>query len=283
MVKRLGRGFDSLLPDNFDNSILQDDRNRIQKLLISDILPNKDQPRKEFDSDALDQLAKSIATHGILQPVIVRAHQDGRYLLVAGERRWRAAKLAGLDHVPAIVRTLEELAELEIALVENVQRVDLSPLEQAASIQRLHEQFSKSLEDIAMSLGKAVPTVHNIVRLLQLPTEASKALRQAAITEGHARAILALRGDEKAQSSLLKNIIDKKWSVRQAEQYATQIRAGDQTKLATKKASTTSNKETKLLEKKLGTSVAIKRTAKGGAILIHFKSDTELHRLLKQF
>jgi ParB family chromosome partitioning protein len=172
----LGRGFGSLIPQNFDNSILLDESERVQKLDITKVVANSEQPRQHFDDSALKELSQSIKNHGVLLPLVVTATKDGGYRIVAGERRWRAAKLAKLQTVPAIVRTLKELEELEIALVENVQRVDLSPLEQAISIERLHQQFSIGYDDISKRLGKAYSTVHNIVRLLNLPDDAKAAL-----------------------------------------------------------------------------------------------------------
>ena len=145
----LGRGFDSLIPSDVDISLLEDDSNRIQKLLIQDVSPNSEQPRRTFDDVLLAELAASIQEHGVLQPIIVVQKKDKSYRIVAGERRYRASKLAGLDRIPAIVRTLTELRELELALVENVQRVDLSPLEQAMAIAKLQQQFSLGYADIA--------------------------------------------------------------------------------------------------------------------------------------
>src|SRR3990167_4061956 len=167
--KGLGRGFEALLPENFDNSILVNDDERVQKILIQDIKPNKAQPRQSFDTQALNELAESIKRHGILQPLIITASgENGVYTIIAGERRWRAAQIAKLERVPAIIRTAKELEQLEIALIENVQRVDLSPLEQAASIQRLRDQFTMDYEVIAKRLGKASSTITNIARLLGL-------------------------------------------------------------------------------------------------------------------
>jgi ParB family transcriptional regulator, chromosome partitioning protein len=169
--KGLGKGFESLIPSNFNRGILDEDKDRVQKLFISEVYPNPEQPRKHFDEESLKSLADSIKQHGILQPLIVSPKKGG-YVIVAGERRWRSAKIAGLKKVPAIVRKRQELNQLEIALIENVQRVDLSPLEQALSVDRLHNQFSLSFQDIADRLGKAVSTVNNIARLLQLPKSA---------------------------------------------------------------------------------------------------------------
>jgi ParB family chromosome partitioning protein len=180
----LGRGFDALIPKSVDTAVLFDDQDRVQKLDITVVVPNPHQPRQHFDEDALTQLAASIKQHGILQPLVVTPMGQGKFAIVAGERRWRAASQAGLTKVPAIVRTLKELEQLEIAIVENVQRVDLSPLEQAVSIERLHQQFSMTYEAIANRLGKASSTVNNIVRLLQLPVAARDALLTLPSTGG---------------------------------------------------------------------------------------------------
>src|SRR5665647_976394 len=144
--KGLGRGFDALIPKNFDNTVLLNEDERIQKLAIDKLTPNPDQPRQHIDEVALGELAASIRQHGILLPLVVTA-AGNTYIIIAGERRWRAAKLAKLTTVPAIVRTLKEIEQLEISLIENVQRVDLSPLEQAASIERLHGQFNMPYDD----------------------------------------------------------------------------------------------------------------------------------------
>ena len=162
--KGLGKGFDALISDDFDKSLLLTGEDRIEKVPIAKLAPGKHQPRQHFDDAALSELADSIKRHGIVQPLVVTPESDGSYGLVAGERRWRAAKLAGLKDVPAIVRERQEIDQLEIALIENVQRVDLSPLEQAVSIERLHEQFNLGYDEIAKRLGKGASTVNNIVR-----------------------------------------------------------------------------------------------------------------------
>lgn len=276
----LGRGFEALIPDNFDNSLLTDEQERIQKLLITDIKPGKQQPRTEFDDKALKELASSLKQHGVLQPLIVRVDNNG-YSLVAGERRWRAAQIAGLTHVPAIVRSLQELEELELALVENVQREDLSPLDQALSIHRLMHQFNLKQEEVAARLGKANSTVGNIVRLLNLPANVQEALRDGRISEGHARAILALNNDPQKQTELLELIIKNKWSVRQAEQFVVATRKGAQSQTARKQLETTTP-ATEKLGKRLGTPVSIRRTAKGGKLEIAFKTNKELDELISK-
>lgn len=276
----LGRGFGSLIPQNFDDSLLLDESERVQKIEIAKIAPNGDQPRQYFDETALQELAESIKSHGVLLPLVVTKAKDGSYRIVAGERRWRAAKLAKLKTVPAIVRTLKELEELEIALVENVQRVDLSPLEQAVSIERLHQQFSTSYDVIAKRLGKAYSTVHNIVRLLNLPDEAKQAIMSKEISEGHARAILALKDQPEQQAELLAAIKTHGWSVRQAERFVASIKAGIKEKQAAHARVDTETDETKALGKRLQAPVHIRRTARGGRLEITFKSDEELARIV---
>lgn len=284
MVKQkgLGRGFGSLLPENFDSSLLVDKKDRIQKLFISDIKPNPDQPRKHFDEDALKELSSSIKQYGILQPLVVTPGGDSKYIIIAGERRFRAAKLAGIDQLPALVRTSEELDRLEIGLVENVQRVDLSALEQAVSIAKLHEQFNMSYEDISKRLGKANTTIANIVRLLQLPDNAKDALTRGDISEGHARSILALKDYPDQQTRLLELIEEDKWSVRQAEKFVNDIK--NKREKESRKQIRNHPEDIRITEKigeKLKSKVTVVRSNRGGKIQIFFKSEEDLKRISK--
>jgi len=277
----LGRGFDSLIPQNYDNSLLLNEDERVQKLPIEKVRARSDQPRQHFDDAALKELAESIKNHGILLPLVVTAIKDGGYQIIAGERRWRAAKLAKLHTVPAIVRTLKELEQLEIALVENVQRVDLSPLEQAASIEKLHSEFSVAYDTIAKRLGKAPSTVNNIVRLLQLTPEARQALQQKVISEGHARALLALKDVPDKAAELLALISKHGWSVRQAERYVASHKAGVSDTKKVQERVSTETPATKQLSQRFAAPVHIRRTAKGGRLEINFSSDDELERIIK--
>lgn len=276
----LGKGFGSLIPQDFDTSILFEDGERVQKIAVGSLQPNPDQPRQHFDKVALEQLAESVKMYGILQPLVATPAKDGVYTLIAGERRWRASQLAGLEKVPVIIRTTKDLERLEIAIVENVQRVDLSPLEQAVSIERLHQQFSMKYDAIAGRLGKASSTVHNIVRLLQLPETARTALHEQQITEGHARAILALKDYPEKQADLLASITEQGWSVRQAERYVVSVKEGFKEKEATKVRMQTETPATKNLSKRIGAPVHIRRTAKGGKLEISFTSDEELSQII---
>lgn len=278
----LGRGFDALIPTNFDNSILLDESERIQKIALTDLIANKGQPRQFFDDTALEELAASIREHGILQPLVVTPQKDGKYRIIAGERRWRAAQLAKLSTVPALVRTMEELEQLEIAIVENVQRVDLSPLEQATSIERLHQQFSISYDNIAKRLGKANSTINNIVRLLQLPTDARQALIDHVISEGHARAILAIKGWPDEQTKLLEAIIKNGWSVRQAERYGTSLKQGVREEAKVHERVQAETPATEALSKRLGTKVTLRRMAHGGKLEITFGTDDELEQIISK-
>ena len=275
----LGRGFESLIPTELDESILAEDKHRVQKVLIDDIVPNPDQPRHEAGVDLLELVA-SVKRHGILQPIIAIKHKNG-YRIVAGERRWRAAKAAGLKDMPVIVRSLKELEQLELALIENIQRVDLSPLEQALAVSKLQQQFSLKLDEIAQKLGKAPSTISNLTRLLELPDAALSALRNGKISEGHARAILALKGMPGKQSELLHCILDNVWTVRQAEQFA--VRAKRDVKQP-QKLQTSSNDAaiTASLGKKLATGVKISRRAKGGQLVIQFADDEQLTQIVKK-
>lgn len=274
----LGKGLEALMPKQFDTTILENNE-KVQKIIIDDIQPNPDQPRKHFDDESLVELSQSIKNHGIVQPLVVTKNGN-KYRIIAGERRWRAAKLAGLNQVPVIVRSMQLIEELEVAIIENVQRVDLSPLEQASSIERLHDQFSLSYSEIAKKLGKAVPTIHNTVRLLQLPEMATEALAKNQITEGHARAILALKDNKKLQNELLELIIKFNWSVRQAEQFVTASRKIEKkSPKIVKNHMATKNRQTEELAKRLNTSVSIRRTAKGGKLELYFKDDKDLKRI----
>ncbi|GAC1392725.1 MAG: ParB/RepB/Spo0J family partition protein [Candidatus Saccharimonadales bacterium] len=279
--KGLGRGLDVLIPKDFDKSLLLNENERIQLLSVSDIHPNSEQPRRHFDVHALQELAESIKRYGILQPIIVSPLSSGEYILVAGERRLRAAQLALLTRVPAIVRHQKELEQLEVALIENVQRVDLSPLEQAISIEKLHQQFNLTYQEIASRLGKALTTISNIVRLLQLPEKARIALQNQVISEGHARAILSLKSTPQKQAQLLDLIIKNGWSVRQAELYSVSIKEGKQTKKSIERNMAEQNPLTETLSRKLHAPISIKRTSRGGRLEIHFKTDKDLQEIIR--
>lgn len=273
--KGLGKGFGSLLPEDFDSSVMLDKDERIHKILIQDIKPDSNQPRRNFDKIAINELAESIKRYGILQPLVVR-DQAGKYIIIAGERRYHAAKVASLTHLPVLVRTLEELERLEVGLIENMQRVDLSPMEQALSIAKLNEQFSVPLQDVAKRLGKAHTTIINTVRLLQLPDFARRALEETKITEGHARAILALSGKPKEQRIMLDLILKNSWSVRQAEAYTQTVKLlAKPSSSAPKTIDKKDQENERNLVKKFNAKVKISVGSSGKSVKFTFKSNKE--------
>lgn len=208
----LGRGLDALFADN---SIEEISSASTVKLKINEIEPNRDQPRKTFDEKALSELADSISEHGVIQPLLVRPVQDG-YQLVAGERRWRAARLAGLTEVPVVVRELSDSETMEIALIENLQREDLNPIEEAEGLQLLIDTYGLTQDECAKRVGKSRPAITNALRLLNLPEKLSELVKDAMISAGHARALLPL-GDEDKMLEIANEIIRKDLSVREVE------------------------------------------------------------------
>lgn len=282
LTRGLGRGLGSLLPDDLNTAQLLSGDERIQNIPISSIRPDPAQPRSNFEQTSLDELTSSIKQYGVIQPIVVCPAEQNSYSLVAGERRWRAAKAGGLKTIPAIVRTSDKQERLEIALIENVQRVDLSPIEQAVSIERLHQQFNLTYDQISKKLGKAPATIKNIVRLLHLPENARRALIEGNITEGHARAILALKGLPDEQNKLLDSIIKKNWSVREAEQFAIAGKENKNSVVSDKSRLAITTLGTQRLSKHLKTEVKLRRLAKGGFIEIAFSNDKHLDSLLKK-
>ena len=186
----LGKGLDALFVDNAVES-----ESRVNALPIAEVEPNRDQPRKEFDQEALEELAASIAEHGVLQPILVRPVSGG-YQIVAGERRWRAARLAGLVEIPAVIKEMTDQEVGQAALVENLQREDLNPVEEALGYHQLMEQFGMTQEQVAKKVSKSRPAVANAVRLLGLPEEVLAFLRAGSLTAGHAKALLSLKEEE---------------------------------------------------------------------------------------
>lgn len=288
--KGLGRGFDSLLPTDllneaFDPTARVDEHvSELRYLPIEEISPDPDQPRRTFDQEAIDELAKSIEHHGILQPLIVTPHKNG-FTIVAGERRFRASQKAGLKKIPVLVRTLSDQHKLELALIENIQRRDLNPLETATAYLKLRDQFNLKLDEISERVGgKSIGAISNTLRLLSLPEEAKEALAAQKISEGHARQLLAI-DDAKIQHELLTHILREGWSVRRAEQFVIGYKKaakGDREKSA-KKATLTTTPLTESLAVRFKTSVKVKTTAKGGQLIIDFRDDADLERIVKTF
>lgn len=275
----LGKGLDALIPGETQpfrqtGGVLQ--------VMLDDIRPNPRQPRTEFDTRELEELAQSIAKHGVLQPILVAPDEGGQgYQLIIGERRWQAARIAGLDSVPVIVRQVDEQQQLVLALIENLQRSDLNPLEAADGYRQLADDFSLSHEEIASFVGKSRAAISNTLRLLNLPDPVRQALREGKISEGHARALLALRKPQ-AQSAALAAILKQGLNVRQAEELVRRL-SGETRKKSNEapKAPEFSHLE-ELLREALGTRVTLQRSRRGGSIIIHFYSDEELNAILDQ-
>jgi ParB family chromosome partitioning protein len=257
----------------------------LQELELGAIEPNPLQPRSRLDEPALEELAASIRQHGLLQPVVVtRAEQAGRYLLVAGERRWRAAQRAGLQSVPAIVKEAAPLDRLELALVENIQREDLAPLELAAAYRALIDEHGLTQERVAQRIGKSRVAVANTLRLLQLPPEAHQALAGGQISEGHARALLG-SPDRAALLRALAEVTARGLSVRQTEALVRRASASQEAAEPEAEARRrfAPDQEIAYLEERfrqaLGTRVQLVRARRGGRLVIHFYSDDELEGL----
>jgi len=281
MAKRaLGKGIDALL----GGDRLSSPPSGVQEVSLRDLRPNPEQPRQEFSEGALAELAASIREKGILQPVLVEEADDGGYVIIAGERRVRAARLAGLERVPVVARQFTPAEKLEIALIENVQREDLSPLEEAHAYKRLMELGALSQEQVAQKVGKDRSTIANTLRLLKLPAEAQAALGQGTISAGHARALLMLV-NVSDQTLLLRRMTEQALSVRQAEEMASAMNRGKRggapapaQKPAARQADVR-DLERKLMEK-LGTKVVVRGTSRKGRIEISYFSDEDLERLL---
>ncbi|MFC2028733.1 ParB/RepB/Spo0J family partition protein [Chloroflexota bacterium] len=280
MAKRvgLGKGLDALIPGGDDFYL--DKGSRLVD--IERINPNPSQPRRKMISIELEDLANSIAEHGILQPLIISpANDSGNFILIAGERRLEAARLAGLEQVPVVIREATDVQRLELALIENIQREDLNPLEEAQAFAQLSDEFSLSHEEIARRVGKNRTTITNRLRLLKLPDAVQGALVEGTITEGHARALLGLSNME-AQVTLLKTIIGRDLNVRQVEELVRKL-TGQQKKKkpAARKDPHVSALEDKL-QSNLGTKVRMHSGKRGGSVTIFYYSDEELDALLER-
>ena len=208
----LGKGLDALFLDN----AIDENAGSVSSLPINDIEPNRDQPRKTFDEEALGELAKSIADHGVIQPLLVRPMTDGSYQLIAGERRWRASRMAGLTEVPVVIREMSDSEAMELALVENLQREDLNPIEEARGFQLLMETYALTQEQAASRVGKSRPAVANAMRLLLLPDDVLRMVETGTLSAGHARALLGLPQSED-MVQMAKLIVEKGLSVRETE------------------------------------------------------------------
>jgi ParB family chromosome partitioning protein len=278
----LGKGLEALIPGEFESTATAGD---VLQVSIDKIKPNPRQPRI-FNNDAgLQELADSIREHGILQPLMLtRDEAEDGYTLIAGERRLRAAQIAGLDSVPALVRLATDQQRLEIAVIENIQREDLSPLEAAEAYQQLNDEFGLSHDEIALRLGKSRTAITNTIRLLKLPEPARQALGEGNISEGHARALLGLT-TQQAQLAGLDTIIRHDLTVRQSEELVRKM-TGRKPQAPAKEKKDAKSSQLQALEDQLrdhlGTRVNLNHSAKGGTLIIHFYSDEELDELVER-
>ena len=274
----LGKGLDALIPGGKDSPFIA---GGVMQAAVESIARNPRQPRVQFDAGELDELAASIREHGIIQPLIVSPGKNNGYILIAGERRLQAAKKAGLQTVPVILRQASDRQHLELALIENVQRADLGPLEEADAYQHLVQDFGLSQEQVAERVGKSRVAVTNTLRLLGLSQRVKQALAEEQITEGHARALLGLTS-AKAQEAALQTVLKLFLSVRQTEGLVRKL-GGEKpkAKVKSKPAADVADIERRL-RASLGTKVALKHGKKGGAVTIYYYSDEELDTLLER-
>lgn len=278
--KVLGRGFDAIFADNS----VEDISSGVStvKVKMIDIEPNRDQPRKQFDEEALAELSNSIAQHGVLQPLLVRPMPDGGYQLVAGERRWRASRMAGLTEVPVVIRDLTDSQVAELALVENLQRENLNPLEEANGYKELSDRFGYTQEKISEIVGKSRSAVANALRLLNLPESVGEMVSSGSLSMGHARALLSLE-DEKIQKEIAELVVRNDLSVRETERL---VRNSVKEKTGIKKAKKRNpyyDEAELALSEVLGRKVKITKSSKKGALEIEFFDDADLKKLLKIF
>ena len=277
--QRLGKGLSFLMGEDYLGQNTSDNKEKIQIVAIGLLKPSRFQPRRVFDENALDDLVKSIQKKGVLQPLLVRPQPIGGYEIIAGERRYRASQKAGLQQVPVIIKDFDDKDALEVALIENLQREDLNPLEEAEAYIRLLKEYQYTQENLAEVLGKSRSYIANMMRLVELPEKIKELLESKQLTAGHARALL---GVEKAENLALE-IINKGLTVRETEKLA------DKNKNPTQKRIKIQEKDEDIrslegdLSHKLGMKVQIKWNGKKGTLLFNYKTPEQLQELLKRF
>lgn len=284
--KGLGRGFESLIPtdlldESFDPTASQDDQvSELRQVRMSEIITDPNQPRRFFDDASLQELAVSIRQHGVVQPIIVTPHKMG-YQIVAGERRFRATQIAGLDKIPALVRTLNDQHRLEISLIENLQRKDINVIETATAYLKLHNQFNLTFEQIGEQVGKSMSAVSNTARLLRLPKPVIKALADGKVNEGQVRPLIGL--DDDLVESLLPKIIRNHWSSRSIEEYVVKLKQADVKSLdesKTKKIESPYEGDINQLAKRYSVDMKVHSNSRGaGRIIIKFSGNKEFKRI----
>lgn len=270
--RALGRGLDALMPAAAGTGLTEIDVARIE--------PNPRQPRQRFDRGELEELAGSIRLHGVVQPLVVTAAGDDRYRIVVGERRWRAAQLANLERVPVVIREASDRQTLELALVENVQRADLNPLEEAQAYQRLIQESGMSQTAVAEAVGKSRVAVANTLRLLLLPEAVKRAIVEGRITEGHGRALLGLR-EKQMQLATLERVLREELTVRQTEELVRRLTEPAQRRVRAQPTPDLAVLEDEL-RRSLGTRVTVRQGTRGGRIVIEYHSDDEFQGLYER-
>ncbi len=277
-MKGLGRSFESLIPtelidEEFDPTAIEDKKeSKLKELKLDDIIRDEEQPRREFDKEALDALAASIKEHGVLQPIVV-TKEDGKYKIVAGERRWRASKIAGLDKIPAIIRTLDSQNRLELSIIENAQREDLNAIELATAYAKLSNQFNLSPEDIAAKVGKSEQTINNTLRLLTLPDDIKKIMVKEKLTEGVMRPLVSR--DETTIRKIVPKIVAEGRTARKVERYFATNK---------KKSSATAIKHAEHIKAENSLAAKYNTPVKitGRALTFKCKNDSDLKALIKK-
>lgn len=287
--KGLGRGFDSLIPaelldESFDPTADQDEKvSDLRNIKLTEIEADPDQPRRIFDDAMLEELADSIKLHGVLQPIVVTPKGNSKYVIVAGERRYRAATIAGLDKIPALVRTLSNQHRLEVSLIENLQRTDLNVMEKATAYLKLRDQFNLTLDQIGQRLGgRSMSAVSNTLRLLRLPKFVQNLIVKGDLREGQARPLIGL--EEDVLKAVVPKIIAEEWSARKIEQFVVELKKSGGKNVDAEKAKqvapTPYKTEVEVLKKRLGSDIVVKSNARGaGQIVIKFRDDKDFHRI----
>ncbi|MBR2847260.1 MAG: ParB/RepB/Spo0J family partition protein [Clostridia bacterium] len=279
----LGKGISALIPESSEKKVEIKPEGAINTLKLTQIEPNPDQPRKAFDDEKLAALADSVKEHGILQPIVVRKNENGLYTIIAGERRWRAARMAKLKEVPVIIKDFDEKTVMEVSLIENLQREDLNPIEEALGYERLLKEFGLTQEEIAAKVGKSRPAVANTMRILALSQPVRRLVEQLELSAGHGRALLGIE-DAKLQEETAYIIIERDWSVRQTENYVNQLAKEKKEKPEEKPAKINIAKAEleERLGNLLGTKVTIKQGAKKGRIEIEFYDKDSLEKIVNK-
>ncbi len=273
----LGKGLDAIFAENGT----EESNRSAEELKLSDLEPNRGQPRKDFDDETLAELADSISQHGILQPLLVRPIFGGGYQIVAGERRWRAARMAGLTTVPAIIRELDDEQVMEIALIENLQREDLSPLEEAMGYQSLMDSYDMTQEEVAKIVGKSRSAVANVLRLLKLPEEVQSLIRSGQVSAGHGRALLSFP-DDAEKIAVAKRVIEEDLSVREVERLAQKANEVPKKKDVKPRGIPYFNEVELSLRDYLGRKVRVNGDEKKGTLQIEFYGQEDLSELIRK-